>query len=224
MVDFVRSPALCIQLFLRCSGRLFQSRPALLVAAVAIYSFGYLKEFEGRRNIGIFGFLFHLLILSLTIIFTSANAYLFLIGWEVSALTAYGLVTFYHEDPESRRAGLRYAIMAHIDAGCLLLGFALLTQASGSAEFASFHAAATQLSSSHQAAAFVLLFLGFSIKAGVIPFHIWLPAAHPVAPSNISALLSGIVIKTGIYGMARMFFDPLGLCPPGPVFSYSSWA
>ena len=186
---------------------------ALLVAAVAIYSFGYLKEFEGRRNIGIFGFLFHLLILSLTIIFTAANAYLFLIGWEVSALTAFGLVTFYHEDPESRRAGLLYAIMAHIDAGCVLLGFALLTQASGSAEFASFHTAATQLSSSHQAAAFVLLFLGFSIKAGVIPFHIWLPAAHPVAPSNISALLSGIVIKTGIYGMARMFFDPLGVLP-----------
>jgi hydrogenase-4 component B len=186
---------------------------AILVAAVAIYSFSYLKEFEGRRNIGIFGLLFHLLLLSLTIIFTTANAYVFLIAWEVSALTAYGLVTFYHEDPEARRAGLLYVIMAHIDAGCVLLGFALLTQASGSAEFASFPAAAAHLSSSQQAAAFVLLFLGFSIKAGVIPFHIWLPAAHPVAPSNISALLSGIVIKTGIYGMARIFFDALGILP-----------
>ena len=186
---------------------------AILVAAVAVYSFGYLKEFEGRRNIGIFGLLFHLLILSLTIIFTAANAYVFLIGWEVSALTAYGLVTFYHEDPEARRAGLLYIIMAHIDAGCVLLGFALLTQASGSAEFASFPAAAAHLSSGQQAAAFVLLFLGFSVKAGVIPFHIWLPAAHPVAPSNISALLSGIVIKAGIYGMARIFFDALGVLP-----------
>jgi hydrogenase-4 component B len=186
---------------------------AILVAAVAIYSFSYLKDFEGRRNIGIFGLLFHLLLFSLTIIFTSANAYLFLIGWEVSALAAYGLVTFYHEDPEARRAGLLYVIMAHMDVGCLLLGFALLTQASGSAEFASFHIAAAGLSSSHQAAAFVLFFLGFSIKAGVIPFHIWLPAAHPVAPSNISALLSGIVIKTGIYGMARIFFDALGVLP-----------
>ena len=186
---------------------------AVLVAAVAIYSFSYLKEFEGRRNIGVFGLLFHLLLLSLIVIFTAANAYLFLIGWEVSALTAYGLVTFYHEDPEARRAGLLYIIMAHVDAGCLLLGFALLTQASGSAEFASFHAAAAQLSSSHRAAAFVLFFLGFGIKAGVIPFHIWLPAAHPVAPSNISALLSGIVIKAGIYGMARIFFDALGILP-----------
>src|ERR1019366_2234044 len=145
--------------------------------------------------------------------FTTSNAFLFLIAWEVMALAAYGLVTFYHEDRETRRAGLLYIIMAHADAGCLLLGFALLTQASGSAEFATFHTAAAQLSGSHQAAAFALFFLGFSIKAGVIPFHIWLPAAHPVAPSNISALLSGIVIKTGIYGMARIFFDALGVLP-----------
>jgi hydrogenase-4 component B len=186
---------------------------AILASAVSIYSFGYLKEFEGRRNIGFFGFLFHVLLLSLTIVFTAANAFLFLIGWEVMALAAYRLVTFYHEDQETRRAGLLYVIMAHIDAGCLLLGFALLIQASGSAEFASFHGAAAQLSSGRQAAAFVLFFLGFGIKAGIIPFHIWLPAAHPVAPSNISALLSGIVIKSGIYGMARIFLDSLGGVP-----------
>src|SRR5260370_250454 len=186
---------------------------AILAIAVSIYSFGYLKEFEARRNIGFFGFLFHLLLLSLTIVFTAANAFLFLIGWEVMALVAYGLVTFYHEDQETRQAGLLYIIMAHIDAGCLLLGFALLIQGSGSAEFASFHGAAAQLSSGRQAAAFVLFFVGFGIKSGVIPFHIWLPAAHPVAPSNISALLSSIVIKTGIYGMARIFLDALGVLP-----------
>jgi hydrogenase-4 component B len=129
------------------------------------------------------------------------------------ALAAYGLVTFYHEDRETRRAGLLYIVMAHIDAGCLLLGFALLMQVSGSAAFASFHAAAAHLSKGQQAAAFVLFFLGFGIKAGVIPFHIWLPAAHPVAPSNISALLSGIVLKAGIYGMARIFLDGLGVLP-----------
>ena len=186
---------------------------AVLAAAVAIYSFGYLKEFESRRNISLFGFLYHILLLSLTIVFTAANAFLFLIAWEVMALAAYGLVTFYHEDRETRRAGLLYIIMAHIDVGCLLLGFALLTQASGSAEFASFRTAGAHLSNSQQATAFVLFFLGFGIKAGVIPFHIWLPAAHPVAPSNISALLSGIVIKTGIYGIARIFFDALGVLP-----------
>jgi hydrogenase-4 component B len=186
---------------------------AILVTAVSIYSLGYLKEFEGRRNIGLFGFLFHILLLSLTITFVAANAFLFLIAWEVMALAAYGLVTFYHEDQETRRAGLLYIIMAHIDAGCLLLGFSLLIQASGSAEFVTFHGAAAQLSSGRQAAAFMLFFLGFGIKAGIIPFHIWLPAAHPVAPSNISALLSGIVIKTGIYGMTRIFLDSLGGVP-----------
>ena len=186
---------------------------AIPVAAVSIYSFGYLKAFEGKRNIGLFGFLFHLVLLSLTITFTAANAFLFLIAWEVMALAAYGLVTFYHEDRETRRAGLLYVIMAHIDAGCLLLGFALLINASGSAEFASFRPLAAQLNSGQQTAAFILFFLGFAIKAGVIPFHVWLPAAHPVAPSNVSALLSGIVIKSGIYGMARIFLDVLGGVP-----------
>ena len=186
---------------------------AILAGAVSIYSFSYLKEFEGKRNIGFFGFLFHLLLLSLTIVFTAANAFLFLIAWEVMALAAYGLVTFYHEDRETRRAGLLYIVMAHIDAGCLLLGFALLMQVSGSADFATFRTAAVHLSTSQQAIAFVLFFLGFGIKAGVIPFHIWLPAAHPVAPSNISSLLSGIVLKAGIYGMVRIFLDGLGVLP-----------
>src|SRR5229473_269097 len=194
-------------------GGFFNLALAILVFAVSIFSFGYLKEFEGKRNLGVFGFLFHLLLLSLTIVFTAANAFLFLIAWEVMALAAYGLVTFYHEDGETRRAGLLYVIMAHIDAGCLLLGFALLIHASGSAEFASFRPIAAQLSGGQQTAGFVLFFLGFGIKAGVIPFHIWLPAAHPVAPSNVSALLSGIVIKTGIYGMTRIFLDSLGGVP-----------
>src|SRR6266446_3083848 len=184
---------------------------AILAGAVSIYSFSYLKEFEGKRNIGFFGFLFHLLLLSLTIVFTAANAFLFLIAWEVMALAAYGLVTFYHEDGETRRAGLLYIIMAHIDAGCLLLGFALLIHASGSAEFASFRPIATQLSNGQQTAAFVLFFLGFGIKAGVIPFHIWLPAAHPVAPSNISVLLS-----TGTRNMEEMG----GLICPMPVTAF----
>lgn len=186
---------------------------AILASAVSIYSFGYLKGMEGRRNIGLFGVLYQLLLASMTVVFTAANAFLFLIAWEVMALAAYALVAFHHEDPEPRRAGLIYIVMAHVDAGCLLLGFALLTQASGSADFASFQAAGAHLSGGQQAGAFVLFFLGFGIKAGVIPFHIWLPAAHPVAPSNISALLSGVVIKTGIYGMVRIFLDALGILP-----------
>src|SRR5260370_37838468 len=148
---------------------------AIPVVAVSIYSFGYLKEFEDKRNIGFFGFLFHLLLLSLTIVFTAANAFLFLIAWEVMALAAYGLVTFYHADRETSQAGLLYIIMAHVDAGCLLLGFSLLIDASGSAGVASFHPIATRLSGAQQTPAFLLFFLGFALKPGLIPFHISLP-------------------------------------------------
>src|SRR6266536_6584496 len=89
----------------------------------------------------------------------------------------------------------------------------MLAQVSGSLDFGSFHLLASTLPAWQQGTVFVLFLLGFGVKAGIIPLHIWLPAAHPVAPSNISALMSGIVIKTGIYGMARVFFDFYGALP-----------
>lgn len=186
---------------------------SLLVAAVSIYSLGYLASMEKRLNLGLLSFFYNALLLSLAVVFTASNAFLFLIAWELMALTAYALVTFEHTSPESRSAGLLYLIMSHIDAGCLLLGFALLAQNAKSLDFSSLREAASQLPPQHQTAAFLLFFLGFGIKAGVIPLHIWLPAAHPVAPSNVSALLSGIVIKTGIYGMVRVFLEFLGVIP-----------
>ncbi len=187
---------------------------SILAAAVAIYSFGYLGGLAKRRPVGIVCFLLHGLLLSLTITFTASNAFFFLIGWEVMALAAYGLVTFDHQSQESRDAGLLYLIMSHADAGALLLGFGLLGHAAGSLDYGALRQAARTLPADQQALAFWLFLLGFGIKAGIIPLHIWLPAAHPVAPSNASALLSGIVIKTGIYGMARVFFEFLGDTPP----------
>ena len=186
---------------------------SLLVVAVSIYSFGYLRALEKDKNLGLFSFFFNTLILSIAVAFTASNVFLFLIGWEVGALTAYALVTFEHRSEESRNAGLLYVIMAHVDAGCLLLGFALLAQGAHSLDYSGLRAAASHLSRQQQGWAFILFFLGFGIKAGVIPLHIWLPAAHPVAPSNVSALLSGIVIKLGIYGMVRVFLEFLGMVP-----------
>jgi hydrogenase-4 component B len=185
----------------------------ILILAVAIYSWGYLREFGHKRNVGVFGFFFNTLLASLVVIFTASNVVFFLIAWEIMALSAYALVTFYHEEEETRKAGLLYIVMAHIDAGCLLLGFVILSQYSGSTEFSALRAASTHLSGAQQAGTFVLFLLGFGIKAGIIPLHIWLPAAHPVAPSNVSALLSAIVIKTGIYGMVRIFFDGFEALP-----------
>jgi hydrogenase-4 component B len=180
---------------------------ALLAASVSVYSWSYLAHSAGGRNPGWFCFLLNLLLLSLTVVFTASNILFFLIAWELMAVAAYFLVVSDHASQESRKGGLLYIMMSRGGTGMLLAGFLLLASAAGSTDFAALHGAGQMLSPLAGAAAFLLLFLGFGVKAGIIPLHIWLPAAHPVAPSNISALMSGIVIKTGIYGMARVFFD-----------------
>ena len=138
------------------------------------------------------------------------------------ALTAYCLVSFEHEQDETRRAGVLYFVMSHIGTGCIMLGFLLLFQAFGQTSgdygpaaylFENFHALGEKMSPGPRNAAFLLFLIGFGVKAGIVPLHTWLPAAHPVAPSNISAFMSGVLIKTGIYGMARVFFDFLGEPP-----------
>ena len=179
----------------------------LLALAVSVFSLGYLRDWEGRRNIGVFGFFYNILLLSLTLVFTASNAFFFLLAWEVMALSAYCLVTFEHEKTETRTAGTLFLIMSHAGTGFLLIAFMILATSGGTLDFSTFHSLASRLPPGEQNAVFLLFFLGFGIKAGVIPLHVWLPAAHPVAPSNISALMSGIVIKAGIYGMARVFFD-----------------
>lgn len=186
---------------------------SLLGLAISIYSLGYAKGFFGRKNVGLLGALFNLLALATTLTVVADNVWLFLMGWEFMALTAYCLVSFEHEATETRRAGVLYFIMSHLDAGCIILGFALLFQMSGDYSFASLHDIGAQMSPDRRDAAFVLFLLGFGIKAGIVPFHIWLPAAHPVAPSNVSAFMSGVLIKTGIYGLTRVCFDFLGTPP-----------
>jgi hydrogenase-4 component B len=188
---------------LNALGGFFNLVLGILAMAVSIYSFGYTRQ----RNAGMLGFFYNILLLSLTLVFTAGDAFFFLVTWEVMSLSAYCLVSFEHEKKESRRAGMVFFIMSHAGTGLLLLAFLVLAQASGSLDFASFHGLASKLPAWQQGAVFLLFFAGFGVKAGIIPLHVWLPDAHPAAPSNISALMSGIVIKTGIYGMALMFFD-----------------
>ncbi len=191
----------------------FGATLAVLAAAVSLYSFGYLRPMEGRRNLGAFGFFFNLQLLSLALVFTASNAFFFLVAWEVMALTAYCLVSFEHEKEEVRKAGALFLIMSHAGTGLLLIAFLVLASASGSLDFSSFHLLASRMPPLQQGTVFLLFFFGFGVKAGLVPVHIWLPKAHPVSPSNVSALMSGIVIKTGIYGMARVFFDFYGRPP-----------
>ncbi len=111
----------------------------VLAAAVSLYSFGYLREMEGRRNLGAFGFFFNLLLMSLALVFTAFNAFFFLVAWEVMALSAFCLVSFEHEKQEARNAGVLFLVMSHAGTGLLLIAFLLLTSASGSLDFSSFH-------------------------------------------------------------------------------------
>ena len=185
---------------------------SLLSLAISIYSLGYAKEYFGRKNVGVLGAFFNTLVLATALIVVADNLWLFLIAWEIMALTAYCLVSFEHEIAEARKAGVLYFIMSHIDAGCVILGFLLLFQAAGDYSFASLHDIGAAMSPGRRDAAFVLFLVGFGTKAGIVPLHIWLPAAHPVAPSNVSAFLSGVLLKTGIYGLVRVGFDFLG--PP----------
>src|ERR1041385_6815566 len=203
---------------------------SLLGLALSVYSLGYARGFYGRKNVGVLGALFNVLLLATTLVFLSKNAFFFLMAWEIMALSAYCLVSFEHEKDETRNAGVLYFVMSHIGTGCIMLGFLLLFQASGQAlgnfgtdaySFAGFHALGEKMPAGSRNAAFVLFLFGFGIKAGIVPLHIWLPAAHPVAPSNVSALMSGVLIKTGIYGLTRVLFDFLGTPPNWGVRSRS---
>jgi hydrogenase-4 component B len=206
-------PGLRLTVELDALGAFFLLLLSVLALALSIYALGYVRVFYGRKSVGVLGAFYNALLLVTTLVFTASNAFFFLIAWEIMALTAYCLVSFEHEKPEARNAGVLYFVMSHVGTGCLILGFLLLFQAAGDYSFASFRSLGEQLSPGRRDAAFLLFLIGFGVKAGIVPLHIWLPEAHPVAPSHISALLSGVLIKTGIYGMTRVFFDLLGAPP-----------
>jgi hydrogenase-4 component B len=199
-------------------GAFFVLIVSVLALALSVYSFGYVQGFYGRKNVGVLAAFYNALLMATTLVFTASNAFFFLIAWEIMALTAYCLVSFEHEKSEARSAGVLYFVMSHIGTGCLILGFLLLFQAAGGQSpgdysFDTFRALGEKMSAGRRDAAFLLFLFGFGVKAGIVPLHIWLPEAHPVAPSNVSALLSGVIIKTGIYGLTRVLFDFMGTPP-----------
>ncbi len=187
---------------------------SLLAAIVSVYSFGYVSDQLERRNIGFLVFLYNLFLLSMVCVVLAGHAVFFLLVWEAMSLTTYFLITYEHEDPASRRAGFLYVVMTHIGTAALAVMFLLLYAATGSFSFEAFRGAGAHLPAGVQSAAFLCALVGFGTKAGIIPLHIWLPEAHPAAPSNVSALMSGVMIKTGIYGIVRVAFDFLGPAIP----------
>lgn len=183
---------------------------SVVAAPIAVFSLGYIAHRQGRHRSAFIGSAFNILLGAVELVFVAADAVTFLFAWEVMTLATAALVTTDHEEPASRRAAYLYLAMSHVGTGCLFAGFLTLASVTGSGSFA------TMLSGSlaHgplRDGLFALFFLGFGVKAGIVPLHIWLPEAHPAAPTNVSALMSGILIKTGIYGIVRVCAFGLGV-------------
>jgi hydrogenase-4 component B len=186
---------------------------SLLGTVVSLFSFGYSRESIGKKNAGVFASLFNLFLLAMVLVVTAGNVIVFLLSWEIMSLVTFFLINYDHEEASSRRAGIRYIVMTHIGTAFLIVMFLLFTRNAGSFEFTAMSSASAQLPSALKNILFLCAIVGFGIKAGIIPLHLWLPEAHPAAPSNVSALMSGVMIKMGIYGIIRIVFDFLGTPP-----------
>jgi formate hydrogenlyase subunit 3/multisubunit Na+/H+ antiporter MnhD subunit len=145
---------------------------------------------------------------SMALVIVADDAYLFMVAWETMALSSYFLVTTDHHLPAIRSAGFLYLLIAHLGAIAILLCFGVMSGGYGDYTFEALRGA--NLSPLWATVAFLLAFFGFGAKAGMLPLHAWLPEAHPAAPSPVSALMSGIMLKTAIYGMVRVIFDLIG--------------
>lgn len=180
---------------------------AVLAIAAWIYGFSYFDEYRGR-GIGKIGFYMNLFVISMIFVVAVDNAFWFLVFFELMSLTSYFLVVFDRSE-QAQRGGFVYFVMAHIGFLMIMIAFLIMANAAGgSFEFADFRA--VSVAPAVASVVFMLAFLGFGIKAGMVPFHSWLPLAHPEAPSNVSALMSGGMVKIGIFGIVKVCFDLLG--------------
>jgi len=176
-------------------------------AGVSIFSAGYFRRDHGA-SLGLLCLQYHLFLASMGFVLLADDAYAFMVAWEVMALSSYFLVTTDHLQPENRHAGFLYLLMAHVGAIAILLSFGVMQGGSWQFTFDAMRGA--HLAPPWAAAAFLLALLGFGGKAGLVPLHVWLPEAHPAAPSPVSALMSGVMLKTAVYGLLRVSFDLLG--------------
>jgi hydrogenase-4 component B len=183
---------------------------SLVGLAASIYALGYVTKFYGRVSMSLLGSLFNGFLLSMTLVVIADNGFFFLIVWELMSLFSYCLVVTEHEKSDVRYAGMFYLIMTHVGTAFILLTFLVLYQGSGSFSFEAFRHPEQPLTDGMKTLAFLTALIGFGTKAGIVPLHVWLPYAHPAAPSHISALMSGVMIKTAIYALIRVYFDFFG--------------
>ena len=187
----------------------------LIALFCSLYGLDYVKHYYRKYNIGALGFFYNLFIAGMLLVVVAANGLFFLLAWEIMSVASFFLVIFDRHEKENIKAGLLYLAMTHFGTAFIIVAFLLLYKVTGSFDFSVIQQAAGTIPTFIKNAVFVLSLIGFGTKAGIIPLHIWLPAAHPAAPSHVSGLMSGVMIKTGIYMMIRIF---LGLLAPIPLW------
>ena len=175
-------------------------------AGVSAFAAGYFRKGEGTPP-GLLCLEYHVFLAAMVMVVLADDAYAFMVMWETMALASFFLVIANHRIPEIREAGYLYLLIAHIGAIGLLLCFGVLQANTGDYTFANMRA--QHPDALWASVAFGLALFGFGAKAGIVPLHVWLPEAHPAAPSPVSALMSGVMLKTAIYGMLRVSFDLL---------------
>jgi formate hydrogenlyase subunit 3/multisubunit Na+/H+ antiporter MnhD subunit len=173
---------------------------------ISTFAAGYFRSGEGTAP-ALLCLHYHVFLAAMAMVILADDAYLFMVAWETMALSSYFLVTSHHRIPEIRSAGFLYLVMAHVGATCILLTFGVLQGGSWQFTFDAMRQAS--LAPFLATTAFLLALVGFGAKAGLVPMHVWLPEAHPAAPSPVSAMMSGLMLKTAIYGMLRISFDLL---------------
>ncbi len=178
---------------------------SLLSLFAWIYGIGYMREYKGQGT-GAMGFFMHLFIASMMLVVAVDNAFWFLIFFEMMSLSSYFLVIF-EQKQDAVSAGFLYFFVAHAGSVLIMIAFYLMAAQAGSFDFEAFRH--TPVSAPLASVVFLLGFIGFGAKAGMMPLHVWLPKAHPAAPSHASALMSGVMIKIGIFGIVKVGIDLL---------------
>jgi hydrogenase-4 component B len=194
-------------------GAFFLAPVFLMSALGSFYGLGYWNPSKHPRTVARLRLFWGLLVAGMVAVVLAGNGILFLVGWETMALSAFFLIGTEDQEPEVRRASWIYLVATHVGTLCLLALFALLRSASGTFQLRPLGAEEAGLGL--VTSIFLLALLGFGLKAGLMPLHVWLPDAHAAAPTHVSAMLSGVVIKMGIYGLVRV----TGLLPHPP----ASW-
>ncbi len=183
-----------------------------------LYANGYMKPYLNKgMNVSSHCFFLMMLIASMTMVVTVQNALFFLIVWEIMSLSSFFLVIFEGEKKEVLKAGIKYLVYMHLSVIFIMAAFILLNIKTSSLNFGAY-AYYLHNDASMANLIFLLAFVGFGIKAGFVPFHNWLPDAHPAAPSHVSGIMSGVMIKTGIYGILRFL---LFVGTPSKMISYT---